>query len=160
MPQNIPGDFSLTKKSWALTLIMYAFYVGWSSRVAHWDSMKDPIVFAQTTFHKKLAKSILAPNSFWLVRNRVRHFGLCNYAHPITWSNIFGIFVAYCKGETNKATKVKQIFAKVASCHTESQMSDAFSRLSLSEMVYVLNFEHFKIYCLRKNYQTREKVVE
>ena len=42
--------------------------------------------------------------------------------------------MAYCKGEINKKIKVKQTETKIASGHTERQMSEEISRLSLSEM--------------------------
>ena len=39
--------------------------------------------------------------------------------------------MAYCKGEINKKIKVKQTETKIASGHTERQMSEEISRLSL-----------------------------
>ena len=87
-----------------------------------------------TRLHKKLTQLILALNSFWLVRNRLRHFGSCAIMPTKYVLQLFGGFMAYCKGEINKNVKMKQPEPKIASGHTERQMSEEISRLLVIEM--------------------------
>ena len=76
--------------------------VGWSSRVEDWDSMEVLIFLPDTHLHKRLTQLILALNSFWLVRNPVRHFGTCNYSHQLTCFNFSECLWLIGKGKSIK----------------------------------------------------------
>ena len=84
-------------------------YLGWSSRVEDWDPIKDLMDFGNSFLHKKLINLNRIAQLFLVTENA----GLKNWAmqlFPPTYVlQLFGAFVAVCKGENDKNLKTNQI---------------------------------------------------